>query len=169
MKNLESPLPDSVKKEYSITLSKDTVSTLRSLTEDTNEKVRLSAVELLWQMQDSESPKIIKKMLENETETSVKVKIIELISRDKTRLSLKLLADALKNYDKETRIKAADALGEYSTEEAIKVLNSALNDYDEEVKLKALESVNKIKKQIEQHREEKLKELESPKPVFKVE
>ncbi|MEW5951371.1 MAG: HEAT repeat domain-containing protein [Elusimicrobiota bacterium] len=155
MRALESPLPESVKKEYSLSLSKDTVSTLRGLTEDTNEKVRISAVELLWQMQDPESPKLIKKMLENETETSVKIKIIELISRDKTRLSLKLLAEALKNYDKDTRVKAAEVLGEYATEDAIKTLNGALNDYDEEVKLKALESVNKIKKQIEKRRKNK--------------
>ncbi len=170
MKNLEAPLPEVTKKEYALSLSRDTVATLRSLTEDTNEKVRISAVELLWQMQDPESPKLIKKMLENETETSVKIKIIELVSRDKTRMSLKLLAEALKNYDKETRVKAAEVLGDYATEEAIKTLNSALNDYDEEVKLKALESVNKIKKQIEKDREEKIKELENPsKNSFKIE
>lgn len=169
IKNVEEPLPDFLeKKEYAINLSKDTISTLRSLTEDTNEKVRLSAIELLWQLQDKEAPKIIKKMLESETETSVKVKLIDMFSRDKTRLSLKLLEEALKNYDKETRIKAAEVLGEYSNEDAIKVLNNALNDYDEDVKLKALESVNKVKKKIEHIREEKLKELDPPKPTIKV-
>ncbi len=171
IKNIEEPLPDTQeKKEYAISLSRDTISTLRALTEDTNEKVRLSASELLWQLQDKEAPRIIKRMLESETETSVKVKLIDMFSKDKTRLSLKLLSEALKNYDKETRIKAAEVLGEYSNEEAIKVLNSALNDYDEDVKLKALESVNKVKKNIEQMREEKLRELTDPiKPVFKVE
>lgn len=162
VKNFEAPLPETHKKEYTISLSEDTVATLRSLTEDTNEKVRISAVELLWQIQDPEIHKLIKKMLENETETSVKMKIIEIISKDKTRMSLKLLEEAFKNYDKETRIKAAEVLGDYHTQEAIKTLNKALNDYDEEVKLKALESINKIKTQIEKDREEKIKELENP-------
>lgn len=168
-KVLDPDLPDKPQNEFMMRFSKQTIMTLRSLTEDTNEKVRLAAIELLWQLQDPTSPEIIKKMFESETDTNVKLKLIEMLTRDKSKLSLQLLAVASKNYDKETRMKAVEAIGGFISKDAINVLNPSLNDYDEEVRLKALESVNKIKKEIEQHREQKMKELTQPKPVFRIE
>lgn len=158
-----------INKDYSIKLSKETIYTLRSLTEDTNENVRLSAAELLWQMQDDKIYMIIKKMLENETESNVKVKIIDIIGKDKSKLSLKLLAEAMKNYDKDTKLRAIDYIANFTHKDALTALNPALSDYDEDVKLKAIKAINKIKKDIEQKREEKLRELDQTKPIYKVE
>lgn len=169
IKNLDPDLPVTAPSDYVMKFSRQTLLTLRGLTEDSNEKVRLASVELLWQLQDEQSPYIIKRMLEMETETATKIKLIEMVSKDKTKMSLKILSEALKSYDKETRIKAAEALGDFTSRDAITVLNEALKDYDEEVRLKSLESINKIKKNIELHREEKLRELAQPKPIFKVE
>lgn len=168
-KVLDPDLPTIPSNEYIMKFSKQTITTLRALTEDTNEKVRLAAIELLWKLQDEKSPEIIKRMFETETETSVKVKLIDMLAKDKSKLSLQLIGVALKNYDKETRIKAAETLGEFITKDAITILNTALNDYDEDVKLKALDSINKIKREIEQYREQKMKELTQPKPVFRIE
>jgi len=168
-KVLDPELPNIPQNEYLMKFSKQTINTLRVLTEDTNSKVRMASIELLWQLQDEKSPEIIKRIFESETETEVKLKLIDMLSESKSKLSLQLLAVALKNYDKETRLKAAEAIGTFLTKDAITILNPALNDYDEEVKLKALESINKIKKEIEQHREQKIKELTKPQPVFRIE
>jgi len=168
-KVLDPELPNIPQNEYLMKFSKQTINTLRILTEDTNSKVRMASIELLWQLQDEKSPEIIKRIFGSETETEVKLKLIDMLSASKSKLSLQLLAVALKNYDKETRLKAAEAIGTFITKDAITILNPALNDYDEEVKLKALESINKIKKEIEQHREQKMKELTKPQPVFRIE
>ncbi len=164
----EPTLPVKPEKTYVIKFSMATLKTLRGLTEDSNDKVRFAAAELLWQLQDENAPAVIKNMMENETEGSVKKSLIAMLAKDKSKLSLALLTEALKDYDRETRLDAVRAIGTFSNKEAIPALNRALEDYDEEVRLKALEAVNSIRKDIEAHKEQQLRELES-KPLFRIE
>lgn len=164
----EPALPVKPEKTYLIKFSMETLKTLRGLTQDSNDKVRFAAAELLWQLQDESAPAVVKGMFENETEMSVKKSLINMLSKDKTKLSLALLTEALKDYDKETRLAAVTAIGTFSNKEAIPALKPALTDYDEEVRLKALEAVNRIRLDIEAHKEQQLRELDS-KPLFRVE
>jgi HEAT repeat protein len=91
-----------------------------------------------------------------------------MLARDKSKLSLALLSEALKDYDKETRLYAVTALGAFSSKEAIPALSRALQDYDEEVRLKSLEAVNRIRKDMETHKEQELRERDS-RPRFRAE
>ncbi len=161
-------LPVKPEKTYLIKFSMETLKTLRGLTQDSNEKVRFAAAELLWQLQDESAPGVVKNMFENETEIFVKKSLITMLSKDKTKLSLALLTEGLKDYDKETRLAAIAAIGTFQNKEAIPALKPALQDYDEEVRLKALEAVNRIRLDIEAHKEQQLRELDS-KPLFRIE
>lgn len=161
-------LPVKPEKTYLIKFSMETLKTLRGLTQDSNEKVRFAATELLWQLQDESAPGVVKNMFENETEIFVKKSLITMLSKDKTKLSLALLTEGLKDYDKETRLAAIAAIGTFMNKEAIPALKPALQDYDEEVRLKALEAVNRIRLDIEAHKEQQLRELDS-KPLFRIE
>ena len=161
-------LPVKPEKTYVIKFSMQTLKTLRSLTQDSNEKVRFASAELLWQLQDESAPSVIRNMFENETEPTVKKQLIEMLAKDKTKLSLALLSEALKDYDRDTRLAAVAAIGTFSNKEAIPALNRALEDYDEEVRLKALEAVNRIRQDIEAHKEQQLREMEN-KPLFRIE
>jgi len=161
-------LPVKPEKTYIIKFSLQTLKTLRTLTQDSNEKVRFAAAELLWQLQDESAPGVLKSMIENETEPAVKKMIINMLAKDKSKLSLALLTEALKDYDKETRLHAVTAIGSFSNKEAIPALSRGLEDYDEEVRLKALEAVNTIRRDIEAHKEQQLRELDS-KPLFRIE
>jgi len=161
-------LPVKPEKTYLIKFSMETLKTLRGLTQDSNEKVRFAAAELLWQLQDESAPGVVKAMFENETEIFVKKSLITMLSKDKTKLSLALLTEGLKDYDKETRLASIAAIGTFQNKEAIPALKPALQDYDEEVRLKALEAVNRIRLDIEAHKEQQLRELDS-KPLFRIE
>ncbi|MHB0997388.1 MAG: HEAT repeat domain-containing protein [Elusimicrobiales bacterium] len=161
-------LPVKPEKTYVIKFSMATLKTLRSLTQDSNEKVRFASAELLWQLQDESAPGVIKTLFENETEAVVKRQLIEMLSKDKSKLSLALLSEALKDYDQETRLKAVAAIGTFSNKEAIPALQRAMEDYDEEVRLKAIEAVNRIRQDIEAHKEQQLREMEN-KPLFRIE
>lgn len=161
-------LPVKPEKTYLIKFSMETLKTLRGLTQDSNEKVRFAAAELLWQLQDESAPGVLKTMFENETEQFVKKSIIAMLAKDKTKLSLALLSEALKDYDKETRLAAVAAIGTFSNKEALPPLARAMQDYDEEVRLKALEAANRIRLDIEAHKEQQLRELDS-KPLFRIE
>ncbi|HBA60023.1 MAG TPA: hypothetical protein DCZ92_04230 [Elusimicrobia bacterium] len=163
IKTEEPVLPASQEKSTALKFSAQTIQTLRALTSDSNEKVRVASAELLWQLQDEEAANIIKNMFSTETEGATKQQLIEIIQRDKNRASLALLMEALKDYDKETRIKAVEAIGSYSTKEAIPALDHALKDYDEEVRFKALQAVDKIRKDIEALKKQQLEELKAKK------
>lgn len=161
-------LPAVPEKPYVMKFSMQTIKTLRNLTQDANEKVRFASAELLWQLQDESAPAIIKTMFENETELPVKKMLIEMLAKDKSKLSLALLTESLKDYDRDIRLKAVEAIGRFSNKEAIPALSSVLEDTDEEVRLKALEAVNKIRQDIEAHKEQQLREMET-KPNFRIE
>lgn len=160
-------LPIKTEKQVTLRFSADTVQTLRGLTQDANEKVRFAAAELLWQLQDEQAPSVIKKMLQEETDPAVRQALIALLSAEKTKISLALLAEALSDYDKETRLKAVDAISGFTSKETLPVLGKALKDYDEDVKLKALEAINKVRKDLETQKAQQLQQLE-PDPLFKV-
>ncbi|OGR50607.1 MAG: hypothetical protein A2049_10970 [Elusimicrobia bacterium GWA2_62_23] len=164
----EPPLPAKTERLYLMKFSLQTIKTLRGLTQDANEKVRFAAAELLWQLQDESAPAVIRSMFENETEQVVKKQLIDMLSKDKSKLSLALLGEALKDYDRETRLQAIEAIGNFCSKEAIVSLNKALEDYDEEVRLKSLEAVNRIRRDIEAHKEQQLREIEN-KPLFRIE
>lgn len=161
VKLLEPVLPARQEKSTALKFSQQTLVTLRSLTNDSNEKVRLASAELLWQMQDDNAPELIKSMFENETEASTKKQLIDILKRDKNMASLSLIAEALKDSDRDTRMKAVEAIGTYGTKEAIPALNLALKDYDEGVRLQALKAVDTIRKEIEAAKKKQLAELEA--------
>lgn len=165
----EPALPLKPQKTYVIQFSKATLDTLRGLTQDADPKVRFAAAELLWQLQDESAPGVIKDMLDNETDSTVKIQLIDMLAKDKSKLSLALLTEALKDYDTDTRLHAVQAIGTFSNKEAIPALDRALNDYDEKVRLAALKAVNNIRKDIEAHKEQQLRELQDKKPLFRIE
>lgn len=164
----EQVLPPTPEKVYTIKFSLDTLKTLRSLTQDPNGKVRFAAAELLWQLQDEKIPVIIKTMFTEETEPLVKKNIIDMLAKDKSKLSLALITATLNDYDKETRLKAVEALGAFSNKEAITALHPAMQDYDEEIRLKAIEAANRIRSDIQTNKEQALREADI-KPIFKIE
>ncbi|HAH31040.1 MAG TPA: hypothetical protein DCL44_01860 [Elusimicrobia bacterium] len=164
----EQPLPQKPETTYTIKFSLSTLKTLRNLTQDPNEKVRFAAVELLWQLQDEQIPRVIRMMFDQETEPAVKKSIIDMLAKDKSRLSLGLISGAIKDYDKETRLKAVEAIGTFSNKEAILALTPAMEDYDDAIRLKALEAVKRIRQDIQANKEQKMRELEM-KPIFRVE
>lgn len=153
-------LPTEQPKSTVLKFSQSTLGTLKSMTSDSNEKVRLASAELIWQIQDPDAAAIIKGMFETETEPSAKKQLIEMLQKDKNRMSLELISEALKDSDKDVRIAAVDAIGNYNTKEAIPALNRALKDYDEEVRLKALKAVDNIRKAIEDLKKQQLQALE---------
>ncbi len=163
----EASWPPMTEKVYAISLSPETINTLRALTVDANANVRFASAELLWQLQDEQTPVIIKRMFREETEPETKMKLIDMLAKDKSKLSLALLGEALNDYDKATRVKTVEAIGTFTSREAITVLARSMQDYDEDIRLKSLEAINKIKNDIEAAKAQAIKEAPQ-RPLFKV-
>jgi len=128
--------------------SYSSIRVLRELTQDTDEQTRLAALELLWRMQDVQSPLAIRKMLESETNISVKTSMIDILAKDKSRLSLSLIALALKDYDTNVRLKAVSAISSFICNEAIEALAPAARDEEAGVRRNAEEAAKLIRQEI---------------------
>lgn len=161
-------LPDKTEREYAMKFSQQTITTLRSLVSDANDKVRFASVELLWQLQDEQAPAIIKRMFHEEAESEVKQMLIDMLGKDKSRLSLSLLAEALGDYDKETRLKAVQTISSFSSQETIPVLTRVIQDYDDDIRLKSIQAINQIRQDIETNKAQEVKET-AKQPLFQVE
>ncbi len=165
---VEPGLPQMTERAHTMKFSLQTIKTLRSLTSDANENVRFASVELLWQLQDEQAPSLIKRMFQEETEPEVKKMLINMLANDKSKLSLALLAEALKDYDKVTRLKAVEAISTFSAAEAIAALTQSMQDYDEDIRLKSLQAINKIRQDIEINKQQAVQEV-AKKPQFLIE
>jgi len=161
-------LPLNPERIYPTQFSPATLETLRTLTQDVSDKVRYASMDVLWQVQDERVADIINEMFANETESKVKIRIIKLLAKDRSKLSLALLSNAVNNYDKETRLNAVEAIGTFSSQEAIVALTPTMKDYDEEIRFKAIEAVNRIRKDIQAEKERQIKAMESKTSTFKV-
>jgi len=151
-----------------LNISIQTHMALRTLARDGDEKNRSAAAELLWRIQDDQAAAVIKRMLQEETDETVKSTLIGILAQDKSKLGLALLSEAMKSYDKGTRLKAVSALGTFSNTEAITALNTGLKDYDNNIRLKSQEAIQSVRNNIEAYRKQQILELKDSKSLFKL-
>jgi len=125
-------------------MSPETRKMLYVLADDVSDKVRWTAVELIYLSGDPNASAVIKTRLSRENETWVKVNIAHLLGQHKDKENLRLLALALDDIDGEVRLAAVDSLSAYDNDEAVPLLTKALKDSETEVKLKAIEAIKNI-------------------------
>ena len=152
-------LPQKVQERYVLRLSPETRTILLLMTGDSEAKIRLAAVELLYRIEDPQAPQVVKERLSQEPETWVRKSIIRMIGDRKDMQSLALLAEGLKDYDKGVRLATVDTIGNFINAEALPVLNKAMQDYDPEVKLKAIEALDRIQTTLRTQKEEEIQKL----------
>ena len=140
-------------KGSNMTMSQDTKTTLYELADDSAEKVRWAAIELLYRTGDPKTPVIIKNRLEHETENGVKLDIINrLLTQHKDKENLRLLAIAQNDLEAEVRLAALNAMAAYNRPEVLPYLNRALKDDDTDVKLKAMNALKTVQVAVEQQK-----------------
>jgi len=165
----EADLPEKPEKIYTMNFSPQTIKTLRDMTLDPNDQVRFASIELLWQLQDEQAPGIMKRILRDEMDSDSKSRLIDMLSKERSKMSLALLADSLlNNYDKNTKLKVIQAITSIPSKESISVLTRSMQDTDEEVRLRSIEAINTIRNEIEARKAQEIQEVHK-KPILKME
>jgi hypothetical protein len=143
-------------KTGSMAMSQETRKTLYDLAGDSSpENVRWAAIELLYRTGDASISAILKDRLEHETETSIKLNIInKLLAQNKDRENLRLLALAQNDMEPQVRLAALVVLASYDREEVMPYMNRALKDDDNDVKLKAIESIKNLQASLAQQKKD---------------
>lgn len=149
---LTTSLPDKVAHGSQMGLTRETLHTLYELTSDPSDKVRWTAVELLYRTDDPNITKILASVMGRDPEPLVKTKIIEMVSADKDKQSLRIIAVAIKDIDKDVRLAALRNLRSFNYPEAIPIISRALNDEDQDVKLMAMETLKVVNSSLDQRK-----------------
>lgn len=149
---LTTSLPDKVAHGSQMGLTRETLHTLYELTNDPSDKVRWTAVELLYRTDDPNITKILTSVMGRDPEPWVKAKIIEMVAADKDKQSLRIIAVGIKDIDKDVRLAALRSLRSFNYPEAIPIISRALNDEDQDVKLMAMETLKVVNSALDQRK-----------------
>lgn len=129
---------------------------LRS-TQDPEATVRWEAVLFLDKVKSPQAMPIMRQMLQRDMDASVRIKVIELLSKRHTPDVLEALIAAMKDQEPEVRmaaLRALDTIGDYSVAGAI--ASGPIRDQDEQVRLQAMKTLNSLQdrkqKEIEEAR-----------------
>jgi len=156
---LTTSLPDKVSHGSQMGLTRETLHTLYELTYDPSEKVRWTAVELLYRTDDPNITKILLTVIGRDPDPGVKVRILDMVSADKDKQSLKIIAAAVKDFNKEVRLAALRNLKKFNYPEAIPVISRALNDEEQDVKLAAMDTLKTVNASLEQRKKDEQSKL----------
>lgn len=151
---LTTSLPDKVAHGSQMGLTRETLHTLYELTSDPSEKVRWTAVELLYRTDDPNITKILMTVMSRDPDPGVKTRIIDMVSADKDKQSLKIIAVAIKDFNKEVRLAALRNLKKFNYPEAIPIISRALNDEEQDVKLAAMDTLKTVNASLEQRKKD---------------
>jgi len=133
-------------------MGKEARKRLYTLAGDPNDKVRWSALELLYRTGDPNASSIIKDRLAHESENWIKRSIIQMLAQNKDKENLELLAPTVSDVDGDIRLAGVVALSGFDSAEVVPYLSKALEDSDAEVKLKAMEGLKNINTVLDQRR-----------------
>jgi len=167
-------LPDAPEKKGDLSLMDETVESMRNLLKDPNMNVRLSVIDVLWNVQDQAAVDAVQQILEKKYTyyypnvlADTKIKIVNILDRNQTKLNLRLLSIALQDQNKEVRLAAVQCVGKYAVPDAITVLNPRLKDSDSKVRLAAVQAITAINDAAVKYKQDKIEEIKKQFPVKK--
>ena len=130
----------------------------------------VNAIEQLWKLQDKDAIPAIRKVLGNKytncygncaNVVSHKISLINFVSREQTKVNLKLLMSVTKDKDVVVRTTAISALGQYLCNDVIVPLQNLMSDRNQDVAKTAGTAFDNVFHGMKQWRENRVDELVS--------
>ncbi|MBI4057484.1 MAG: HEAT repeat domain-containing protein [Elusimicrobia bacterium] len=135
-------------------LTPETQETLKKISKDPEPKVRWAAMEIIYRLKDPQAILTIHQALPNETDPWVRKNIYQMFAESKDRNAMPLLLKGLKDYDKEVRIAAINAIGALEDPSVVPLLNEVLKDFDPDIKLETIKTIDNLRKIAEKQQHE---------------
>lgn len=151
------PPPPAILNEPAPVISEVELQKVLKSAQDPEPNVRWEAVLFLDKVKSPKAMPLMREMLQKDMESSVRIKIINLLSNRRGEDVLQALVDSMKDQEPEVRLEALKALekiGNYSVAGAI--TEGPLRDSEESVRLQAMRTLNSLQdkkqKEIEEAR-----------------
>lgn len=152
------PPPPAILSEPAPVINEAEIQKVLKSAQDPEPTVRWEAVLFLDKVKAPQAMPIMREMLRRDSEPSVRIKVIELLSNRHNPEVMEALIAAMKDQEPEVRlaaIRALDKIGDFSVAGAI--AEGPIRDQDEQVRLQAMKTLNSLQdrkqKEIEEARQ----------------
>ena len=124
--------------------SDEEIHKVRFSLQDSNPAVRWAAIQLLFNIHDPQLESNIEKMLTDDPDPEVRVKVIGLLKGHEQRYRLGVLVRSLGDVDPAVRMASLQTLGEIGDPTVTVWITAALRDVEPEVRIEALRTLGRF-------------------------
>jgi HEAT repeat protein len=138
------PPPTMVQRDPTPVFSENEIEKVRQSLQDGDSSVRWAAVQLLFSIHDPQLATEMEKMLANDPDSDLRIKILGLMKGNESIARLGGLVKGLRDVDKDVRIASLKALGDIGDPSVVTWVTSLLKDPEPEVRIAALQTLGQF-------------------------
>ena len=143
--NLAPPPPPALLQQAPAPVFSETeIKKVRASLTDADPSVRWAAIELLFNIRDPQIGPILERLLTEDTEPEVRLKIVSLFKGHEELARLGALVRSLNDIDKTVRLASLQALGDIGDPSVAVWVTSLLHDAEPEVRIEALRTLGRF-------------------------
>lgn len=168
IKNHKFEVPAVPEKDNNFEISAADIKKMRRQINSPDLLLSADAMSKLWKAQDETIIPSINRILETKYSSCYsncdkialrKLSAVDTISRDRSRINLKMLLTASKDKNKDVRLASIKALGDYLIEDVVDPLQNAMSDKETDVSLAAGEGLEKVVRGMKNWKQDQIDQL----------
>ncbi len=138
------PPPPAIVQQAGPVFSEDEVRKVRLSLQDSDASVRWAAIQLLFNIRDPQLGPMLEKMLTEDPDPEVRMKVVSLFKGREDLSRLGALVRGLNDYDSSVRMASLAALGDIGDPSVVIWITALLRDVDPVVRIEALRTLGRF-------------------------
>lgn len=138
------PPPPAIVQEAAPVFSEEEIKKVRLSLQDSDGTVRWAAIQLLFNIRDPQLGPMLEKMLTEDPDPEVRMKVVSLFKGREDLSRLGALVRGLSDYDSAVRIASLQALGDIGDPSVVVWITALLRDVEPDVRIEALRTLGRF-------------------------
>lgn len=138
------PPPPAIVQEAAPVFSEEEIRKVRLSLQDSDATVRWAAIQLLFNIRDPQLGPMLEKMLTEDPDPEVRMKVVSLFRGREDLSRLGALVRGLSDYDSNVRIASLQALGDIGDPSVVIWITALLRDVEPDVRIEALRTLGRF-------------------------
>ncbi|MCR4296062.1 MAG: HEAT repeat domain-containing protein [Elusimicrobia bacterium] len=138
------PPPPAIVQEAAPVFSEEEIKKVRLSLQDSDGTVRWAAIQLLFNIRDPQLGPMLEKMLTEDPDPEVRMKVVTLFKGREDLSRLGALVRGLSDYDSNVRIASLQALGDIGDPSVVVWITALLRDVEPDVRIEALRTLGRF-------------------------
>lgn len=138
------PPPPAIVQQAGPVFSEDEIKKVRLSLQDADASVRWAAIQLLFNIRDPQLGPMLEKMLTEDPDPEVRMKVVSLFKGREDLSRLGALVRGLNDYDSSVRMASLAALGDIGDPSVVIWITALLRDVDPAVRIEALRTLGRF-------------------------